>query len=75
MDELTDLRELSARWRQSIRNTQAEIIMGLRSSRDEGPRYGMAAVEACADDLDALIAARVNGQKGGRPRTATKGKR
>lgn len=53
--DLRPLRDLEVKWRKGCRGVEAEIRSGLRSYHDEGPRYGIAAVESCADDLAAVI--------------------
>lgn len=43
-------------WRRQCEVTRAEMRpSGIREHHQEGPRYGIAAVEQCADDLAALL--------------------
>jgi hypothetical protein len=54
------LRALIAKWRQSCDAVRREMVPGgIREKYPEGPRYGIAAVESCADELEALLAASV----------------
>jgi hypothetical protein len=52
----TLLETLIAKWRRSADLTEAEIASGLRAKHSEGPRYGIATVRQCADDLEAALA-------------------
>ncbi len=50
------LLDLVVKWRTECTMTRAELGPGgIREYHQEGPRYGIAAVEACADELDALL--------------------
>lgn len=51
------LAQLPQKWRKSADDTEAELLT-IRREHPEGPRYGIAAVRACADELDTLLAAR-----------------
>jgi hypothetical protein len=48
------LRALIARWRKDCEHVRAEF-QTIRKDHQEGPRYGIAAVEQCADELEAAL--------------------
>lgn len=48
------LRTIIAKWRRSCELTRAEMLT-IRRDHQEGPRYGIAAVEGCADDLERAL--------------------
>ena len=54
------LGELIKKWREGCEATRREMLPGgIREKHQEGPRYGIAAVESCADELEALLASDV----------------
>ena len=55
-DARRSLEALIAKWRRSCELTRVELLT-IRKNNQEGPRYGIAAVESCADELEAAVQA------------------